>query len=109
MGLSLLLACHPFPISRGFRLNAMYLLNTPFPVCHPSHPHRQTSELPLTTQITSMGVASLLGIGYMMMHAWESRNKPYTKYWQHQVEGLTGNRLQADTPVWREATSFAHA
>lgn len=42
-------------------------------LCTPAAtPHRHTSELPLTTQLTSMGIASLLSVRYMMMHACHS-------------------------------------
>lgn len=51
---------------------------------------RHTSELPLTTQIANKGVASLLGVGYMILHAWEARVQPSTNYLQFQVAGAAG-------------------
>lgn len=74
--------------------------------------NRHTSEVPLTTQVASMGVATLVGIGYLMLHAWESRNQPYTKFWQYQhqpADGLAGSRPQAAAPVWPQAASRARA
>lgn len=47
---------------------------------------RHVSEVPLTTQLANKGVATLLGVGYMMLHALEARTQPHTQFWQHQVQ-----------------------
>lgn len=46
--------------------------------------------MPLTTQIANKGVATLLGIGVMMLHALESRTAPATNMLRYQLDATQG-------------------
>lgn len=69
---------------------------------------RQTEEIPFTAQLANKGVATLLGVGYMILHTLEARTQPQTNFLQYQIEGCAGPPSPAATTPWTLAPVKAH-
>jgi len=68
---------------------------------------RQTKEIPFTAQLANKGVATLLGLGYMLLHTLEARTQPADNFLQYQIEGYAGRPSPAATPSWPLAMAKA--